>query len=243
MKSSAFSPPHLCRGCRRCGPRGRPGGSPLVGSESCRRVSRRACGMVEHVAEFGPRSRHVLCVVPHRGPVRARPSVRSVARSANRPQSTGESSRRQCRQARDDVEGRGAVLSRSDARHPEVERVARHRIGPERAGRQRPRRRARTHERRRPHRVCQHVGAADENRRDLGRVGVAEFPLRAVGIHRLPVSSARRLPPLRSARRQRRTPTAQTSRTTSSSCEHFSSENSIASRCSTKSWRSGHHQR
>ena len=152
-----------------------------------RRVSRPAAGLVAEMAAGGPRSRHVLRVVPHGGDLRA--GAAGAARRARRSrpfrQRAGAAGERH--QAGDDVEGRRAVLPRSDPRPAEDERVARHRGDPQRADPLGPRRARRIARRRHAPRVRQPLGAAVHQRRAVRRVGVAELPLRAVGSRRIRV--------------------------------------------------------
>src|ERR1039458_4056725 len=104
------------------------------------RVPRWPHGVVADVADRIPRSRYVVHLLSYSVAVRTRaPGAPRGARRARR-RGAGTADARQRREARADVEGRGAVLPRPDARSAEDQRVARHRSDPERPAPRRPRR-------------------------------------------------------------------------------------------------------
>ena len=106
---------------------------PHVEREGSRCVPRSASGLVDDVADGSARSRHVLRVVPYRLAVRARPP--RAAPDARRERTLGyrDQAGGERHQAREDVEGRRAVLPRSAERPAQDQRVARNRSDSQRA--------------------------------------------------------------------------------------------------------------
>ena len=116
----------------------------------------------------------------------ARPALRG---SARRTRTIAAESKilEQPPDARAQLARHRAVLSRSNARHSQDQRIARDRSGDECARAVAARRARRPLERRRAHRARRDVGAADEDRSEQRRVDVAELQLRAMGVAQLAV--------------------------------------------------------